>query len=90
MTLSLVDCDVCVCVCVCVTFQVLGDRVSEAIAKTGEDASIAEQTSTLKIAFSQLMSADPELVSDQLQSLVERVTACPPDCRLCVCVCVCV
>jgi mannose-6-phosphate isomerase len=55
--------------------QVLGDKVTEAVATLGEDASPEDQVSVLRLAFSSLMSSDPVAARGQLEALVKRVRA---------------
>ena len=61
--------------------KVLGDKVTEAVATLGEDASPEDQVSVLRLAFSSLMSADPVATRGQLEALVKRVRAISSSCK---------
>ena len=56
--------------------------MTEAVATLGEDASPEDHLSVLRLAFSTLMSADPELVKERLRALVNRVGLISSSCKL--------
>ena len=53
--------------------KVLGQQVTDAVLGMSRDASPDGCVKMMKLAFSSLMAADPVLVKEQLQTLLERL-----------------